>query len=96
VKVDALGALEVTDLMVESAGTLSIEMDADDTQVNVAETAYIDGATLVLTFDQTPAAGTEYTLLTASNIGGEFANVDADQVTINLTYNDNSIVATVE
>lgn len=96
VKVDAQGALEVTDLMVESTGTLSIEMDADDTQVNVAETAYIDGATLVLTFDQTPAAGTEYTLLTASNIGGEFANVDADQVTINLTYNDNSIVATVE
>ena len=94
-QIDAEGAVAITDLTVEAAGTLAVEMDADSTQVAVSGTAYVEGAALELSFDSAPQAGTEFTILTAEQIGGEFDSVYAGDVSISLTYNAGSIVATV-
>ena len=93
--IEAEGAVAITDLTVEAAGTLSVEMDADSTQVAVSGTAYVEGAALELSFESAPEAGSQYTILTAEQIGGEFDSVYAGDVSVSLTYNTGSIVATV-
>jgi autotransporter-associated beta strand protein len=94
--VDADGSVAVSALALESDGTLAIAMDADSSQLSVSGTAYVEGAALELTFDSTPEAGSRFTLLNASKIGGKFASVYAGDVSVTLSYTDTSIVATVQ
>ncbi|MBM95943.1 MAG: hypothetical protein CMI09_08880 [Oceanospirillaceae bacterium] len=96
VVVDAEGELAVSNLVVDATGTLAIEMDADAVQVAATGTAYVAGASLELSFESAPAAGTAFTLLTADKIGGEFATVSAGEVDIELSYSDDKVVATVQ
>ena len=56
----------------------------------------LSNASLELSFESAPAAGTAFTLLTADKIGGEFATVSAGEVDIELSYSDDKVVATVQ
>jgi autotransporter-associated beta strand protein len=94
--VNAEGALNVANLVLDGAGALKIVMDSDKIQVAASGTAYFDGGSLDLIFDTTPAAGTRFTLITAANMGGEFANVDAGDVNVKLEYSNGTIVAIVQ
>ncbi|WP_221794049.1 autotransporter-associated beta strand repeat-containing protein [Oceanobacter mangrovi] len=95
-QIDADGAVAVSDLLIDAAGTLAVEMDDDSNQLAVSGTAYVEGAALELSFDSAPTAGTEYTILTADEIGGEFGSVYAGDVEVSLSYTATSVIATVE
>lgn len=94
-QVAADGALTLSALTVEPVATLSVAMDDDSTQVSVAGTAYVDGAALALSFASAPAAGSRFTVLSAAEIGGEFASVYAGDVAVTLEYTPTSVVARI-
>ncbi|WP_430460316.1 phosphatase PAP2 family protein [Thalassolituus sp. LLYu03] len=94
--VDADGALALQALTVEPAASLSVAMDDDSVQVAVTGNAYVQGAALQLSFATTPASGTRFTVLTADQIGGEFASVYAGDVSVSLSYESDRVIARIE
>lgn len=97
VTVSAEGALEVQGSLTMDAGTLTLHMDEDATQVSVDQTAYIDGGSLKLDFsDRTPVSGEEYILLSGGRVAGSFASVDAGDVAVEVLYGDSDIKAVIQ
>ncbi len=95
-QVSADGTLAVTNLTLDNAAVLVIDMDTDSTQVTASGTAYVAGASLELTFASEPESGATFTLIQADQIGGEFGRVYAGGVTVTLEYTSTTVVARVE
>ncbi|MDK2778302.1 MAG: autotransporter-associated beta strand repeat-containing protein [Pseudomonadota bacterium] len=95
-EIDAEGTVLVSNLTLNEASVLAVNMDDDAVQIDADGTLYIDGAGLTLTFASVPAAGTQFTLAEAAQMSGEFASVDAGDVTVSLSYSNGSVIATVE
>ena len=95
-QIDAEGAVQMSALLVADSASLAVAMDSDDVQLEVDGTAYIDGADLTLTFASTPSAGSEFVVLSAAKIGGEFAAVDAGDVSVTLSYASGTVTAKVQ
>lgn len=75
-------------------GTLELAMDS---QITVARQVYIEGGALKLDFaGDMPAAGTEFTLINGASVYGTFGSVDAGDVSVELSYSDSAVVATVQ
>jgi autotransporter-associated beta strand protein len=94
VQVDADGALVLAGSFTMDAGTLELVMDADNSQMAVAETVYLDGGELRLDFSAyQPAADATVTLVTGKVLRGQFDQVTAEGYTVTLKYSDTSVVA---
>jgi hypothetical protein len=70
-------------------------MDGDAAQVAASGTLYVDGGSLELIFDTTPPSGTQFTLVTADKVGGEFTDVYSS-IDVDLTYTATTVVATIK
>ncbi|WP_417361040.1 phosphatase PAP2 family protein [Gallaecimonas pentaromativorans] len=95
VLVNASGAVTVANFT-QDDGTLTIDMDDDAAQLQTTGTAYISGGQLVLNFSSQPAAGSQFTLISAGKLAGEFASVSAGAVKVALSYTDTAVIATVQ
>ncbi len=96
-RVDAEGALAIDGSFTMDGGELALVMDEDASQVSVAKRVYIDGGDLTLDFSgYAPAAGTALTLVEGASLQGTFGSVDAGDVTVELSYTDSSVIATVQ
>lgn len=94
--VDAEGALELSNLVMD-AGTLSVGMDADVTQVEISGGAYLEGVDLKLDFSGYElSAPADFTLIHADNINGTFKNITADGYSVTLKYKKGNVIAHVE
>ncbi|MGD9216489.1 MAG: phosphatase PAP2 family protein, partial [Desulfobacteraceae bacterium] len=97
VLVDADGCLVLGGNFTMDGGTLDIVMDSDASQISVDAMVYLDGGSLTLDFSSYEVtSGTEFTLISAETVSGEFESVTADGYEISITYNSDSIVAYVE
>ncbi|MCG3420895.1 phosphatase PAP2 family protein [Oceanobacillus jordanicus] len=76
------------------AGSLDIAMNKDQTQLNVDGVVYLDGGDLNLdlsNYEIDKAAN--ITIMTADKVEGKFNNVTADDYEVNVTYDNNNVVA---
>jgi autotransporter-associated beta strand protein len=97
VQVDVDGTLQLAgNLTLDDEAQLVINMDADDSQIAGADTVYIDGAQLVLSFASAPSAGDELTLINGTQVVGEFASVDAGDYSATLKYTTDSVIAVID
>jgi autotransporter-associated beta strand protein len=94
VQVDADGALVLSGNFTMDAGTLELLMDADSSQMDVAETVYLDGGELTLDFSvYQPPVNSTLTLVKGKVVKGEFDGVTAEGYNVTLEYTDTSVVA---
>jgi autotransporter-associated beta strand protein len=72
-QVDVDGELKLSgNLTLDQESLLVLNMDDDDSQVDVANLVYIDDAELVLSFTTEPTSGDEFTLIEGGQVEGEF------------------------
>lgn len=95
VRVAVEGTLTIEGNMTMDAGTLSLSMKGNDIPVKASGIVYIDGGSLQLDFSDTPASGTQITLLSGQAVTGAFDSVDAGDVDVELVYDNNSVAAMV-
>jgi autotransporter-associated beta strand protein len=94
IMVDADGALVLSGNLTMDGGTLELVMDADNSQLTVAETVYLDGGEITLDFSAyQPAANTTLILLRGKVISGQFDRVIAEGYSVTLEYTDTSVMA---
>jgi autotransporter-associated beta strand protein len=96
-QVDVDGELELSgNLTLDHESLLILNMDDDDSQVDVAGLVYIDNADLVLSFTTEPASGDIFTLIEGEQIKGEFSKVESAGYSVTLQYNSNNIIAIID
>lgn len=90
------GSLTLNGNLTLDGAALELVIDGDARQADIDQRLVIDGGQLVLDFAAgVPQAGARLTLLTASEVDGEFDQVDAGEVDIELSYTDTAVVATI-
>ncbi len=91
------GALALDRHFTMDAGTLTLAMDDDSSQITVDGSLHLDGGVLNLDFSDYKIEGSKnITLITANTILGEFDSVIADGYEVTLTYEKNRIIAHVK
>ncbi|TDQ34744.1 S-layer homology domain-containing protein [Aureibacillus halotolerans] len=90
-------ALQVDGNFTMDAGTLTISMDDSNSQLNVDGLVYIEGGDLHLDLANDEVKGAkDITLISASNVKGQFDNVTADGYNVTVTYEDQRVIAHIE
>jgi autotransporter-associated beta strand protein len=96
-QVDVDGELKLSgNLTLDQESLLVLNMDDDDSQVDVANLVYIDDAELVLSFKTEPTSGDEFTLIEGGQVEGEFSKVDAGDYSLTLQYSSDSVIAVID
>ncbi|WP_162617921.1 phosphatase PAP2 family protein [Salinicola halophilus] len=87
-------ALQIAGDFTMDDGTLAV---ADGNQIVVDGLVYLSGGKLQLEFDgEKPETGTEVAVIKAGSLHGEFAEVDAEGVAVELRYDNGSVTAIVQ
>ncbi|WP_338166962.1 autotransporter-associated beta strand repeat-containing protein [Vibrio sp. 10N] len=95
-KVDSDIQLNLANNLTISSGDLAIEA-SKDASLEIASLAYLDSASLTLTFgENAPQPGERFTILTANKIHGEFNSIESDNnVELSVDYGASAITVTV-
>lgn len=97
VQVSSDDTLNIAGDFTQQSGVLTITLDDDEVQMHVAGVAYINQGSVELTLaDTSVAVGDTFTLIVADEgLAGEYDEVTLSGYTVELTYTDNSVLATI-
>ena len=96
ISVDADCTLELNGNFTIDDGILYVYMDDNKSQINAEGIVYLDGGDLNLDFSNYHVDNAEVEIISAERVIGKFDSVSAKGYSVNVTYNDNSVIVTAE
>lgn len=96
-RVNSNGSVTIGGNLTQNSGAMTINLDSDESQINVDGVTYLEQGQLVLQSNNMEIkAGDTFTLITAKGgLKGQFSDVTLNGYSVALTYTDTSVTATI-